>query len=118
MFCNSLISIVILVPIVIISDGLMEAATFEYLWVPGFLVSLLGSCLMAFVLNYAIFWNTLVNSPLTQNVSGQAKDIFTVVISYFLFHTTLEGLGCLNLFGICIGFAGGCLYVFAKWKQR
>lgn len=44
---------------------------YPYLDDAGFVISLLGSTVLAFVLNYAIFFNTAVNSALTQSVCGQ-----------------------------------------------
>jgi hypothetical protein len=46
---------------------------FSYLFFFSVQVALVASSLLAFVLNYSIFWNTAVNSALTQTVSGQAK---------------------------------------------
>ena len=49
---------------------------------PFFHLALLASSILAFILNYAIFANTAMNSALTQTVSGQAKDLIVILVGY------------------------------------
>jgi len=90
----------------------------------GFLFSLLFSITSAFVLNYAVFWNTTVNSALTQTVAGQVKDLITVGVSFFLFD---YGKNSYLIFqkredffpflGGFLGFIGSGLYGYFKYQN-
>ena len=112
MFYNNLISIPLLVAI-IAATGETEAALASPHWTNvGFLVSLVASSSLAFVLNYAIFWNTAVNSALTQTVSGQAKDVVVVALGFVLFSDA--HFDPLNLLGVVVGFAGSIFYAATK----
>jgi len=126
MFYNNLISIPWLCLIIYTTGEASSLLSSPFLRSPGFLLAFLGSSLLAFVLNYAIFWNTAVNSALTQTVSGQAKDIFVVVAGYILFQSTTTAataasssasaphseLG--NFLGVVLGFVGSVAYAAAK----
>jgi len=116
MFYNGLVTVPILFIIIIIDGELQQAVQYEHIWSFGFQLSMLGSCTMAFFLNYTIFWNTLVNSPLTQNVTGQAKDVLTIIIGFFLFHSKQQ-IDPFNVIGVVVGFIGGCLYAYTAWKK-
>lgn len=77
-----------------------------------FWLSLLASSLLAFVLNYTIFWNTAVNSALTQTVSGQGKDVAVVLVGYAAFDDA--SAGGIEIAGVTVGFAGSIAYALAK----
>ncbi|KNC85022.1 hypothetical protein, variant [Sphaeroforma arctica JP610] len=81
----------------------------------GFQISMLGSMTLAFVLNYSIFWNTAVNSPLTQSVCGQLKDVLTIIIGV----VALESVPFdpVSALGIVISFAGSGLYAKVKYDE-
>eukprot|EP01087_Luapelamoeba_hula_P021530 TRINITY_DN7551_c0_g1_i1.p1 TRINITY_DN7551_c0_g1~~TRINITY_DN7551_c0_g1_i1.p1 ORF type:complete len:347 (-),score=59.67 TRINITY_DN7551_c0_g1_i1:67-1107(-) len=83
----------------------------------GFLVSTLGSTVLAFALNFTIFWNTSCNSPLTQSVTGQFKDIATVVVGVALFGDNLVQEP-LKLVGVVLGFSASVGYAYAKYTQQ
>lgn len=112
MFYNNLISIPLLLVIIWCTDETAKAAASPYWLDVGFLISLLASSSLAFVLNYAIFWNTAVNSALTQTVSGQAKDVVVVVAGFALFADAV--LDPVNILGVTIGFAGSIFYAMTK----
>jgi len=116
MYYNGIVAIPITFVVSILTGELEQAAHFESLWNIGFQISLIGSCGMAFLLNYAIFWNTSVNSPLTQNVAGQAKDVVAVLIGYLFFQRS-KVIDPFNSLGVFVGFIGGSLYALAKWQQ-
>ena len=81
----------------------------------AFLLSFTASALLAFVLNYAIFWNTSANSALTQTVSGQIKDIGTVLLGYIFFPPPVYDM--LNMFGVLLGFVGSLSYAAVKLHE-
>lgn len=112
MFYNNLISIPLLLVIIWMTDETSKAASSPYWFDAGFLVSLLASSSLAFVLNYAIFWNTAVNSALTQTVSGQAKDVVVVIAGFLLFTDAVADP--LNILGVTIGFGGSIFYAMTK----
>jgi len=112
MFYNNLISIPLLL-VIIACTGETAAAWNSPHWSSfGFHVSLFCSSVLAFVLNYAIFWNTAVNSALTQTVSGQAKDIVVVALGFALFDDA--HVEAKNIAGVTLGFAGSIVYACSK----
>jgi hypothetical protein len=64
-----------------ICGDLEKTINFPHLLTPGFMVVLLCSCVLAFVLNYCIFLNTTLNSALTQTICGNMKVGFTLLVS-------------------------------------
>eukprot|EP01135_Chromosphaera_perkinsii_P004227 Nk52_evm16s272 gene=Nk52_evmTU16s272 len=78
----------------------------------GFQVGALGSASLAFVLNYSIFWNTSVNSALTQTISGQMKDVLTVLIGVYLMVD--QEMDMLAWLGVMVGFLGSGWYAYGK----
>lgn len=112
MFYNNLISIPVLLVIIWFTDETSKAAASPYWLDVGFLISLLASSCLAFVLNYAIFWNTAVNSALTQTVSGQAKDVVVVIAGFLLFSDAV--VDPVNILGVTIGFGGSIFYAMTK----
>lgn len=44
---------------------------------------MLLSCVMAFLINYCVFWNTVLNSALTQTICGNLKVCNSHFSSYF-----------------------------------
>ncbi|CAB79945.1 hypothetical protein [Arabidopsis thaliana] len=69
-----------------------------------YMVVLLCSCVLAFVLNYCIFLNTTLNSALTQTICGNMKDLFTVGLGWMLFGGLPFDL--MNVIGQLFGFFG------------
>jgi hypothetical protein len=99
--------------LIVLATGETRAALSSPHWGSfGFLLSLFASSVLAFVLNYAIFWNTAVNSALTQTVSGQAKDIVVVALGFVLF--TDAHVEAKNIMGVMLGFAGSIVYACSK----
>ncbi|XP_062222765.1 UDP-N-acetylglucosamine transporter UGNT1-like isoform X2 [Phragmites australis] len=99
-----------------IQGDLKRAMEFPYLYSPGFQAVLLFSCILAFLLNYTIFWNTILNSALTQSMCGNLKDFFTVGIGWVLFGGLPFDL--LNIMGQGLGFLGSGLYAYCKIKGK
>ncbi|GJM85521.1 hypothetical protein PR202_ga01978 [Eleusine coracana subsp. coracana] len=95
---------------------LRRAIEFPYLYSPGFQAVLLFSCILAFLLNYTIFWNTILNSALTQSMCGNLKDFFTVGIGWVLFGGLPFDL--LNVIGQGLGFLGSGFYAYCKIRGK
>ena len=116
MYYNNLTTISLLTIAVLATGETSSLLQSPYLSSPLFHLSLLASSLLAFVLNYAIFRNTAVNSALTQTVAGQAKDVVVVMLGVWAFEDgALEAGG---LVGVVLGFLGSLGYGVAKaWQQ-
>ncbi|XP_076937850.1 UDP-N-acetylglucosamine transporter UGNT1-like [Bidens hawaiensis] len=112
MWCNGIICTPILLLWTWVSGDIQVTANFSYLSSVGFQVVMLLSCVLAFLLNYAVFLNTTLNSALTQTICGNLKDLFTIGLGWILF----GGLpfDCLNVVGQSLGFLGSCTYAYCK----
>ncbi|EES05418.1 hypothetical protein BDA96_04G228200 [Sorghum bicolor] len=116
MWCNGLVCGPSVLFLTYIQGDLRRTVEFPYLYSPGFMVVLLFSCILAFLLNYTIFWNTILNSALTQSMCGNLKDFFTVGIGWVLFGGLPFDL--LNVIGQGLGFLGSGLYAYCKIKGK
>ncbi|TVU29230.1 hypothetical protein EJB05_20816 [Eragrostis curvula] len=116
MWCNGLVCGPSVLFLTYIQGDLRRAIEFPYLSSPGFQAVLLFSCILAFLLNYTIFWNTILNSALTQSMCGNLKDFFTVGIGWVLFGGLPFDL--LNIIGQGLGFLGSGLYAYCKIKGK
>nr|GEW54985.1 nucleotide-sugar uncharacterized transporter 3-like [Tanacetum cinerariifolium] len=114
MWCNGLICTPILLLWTWLSGDLEVTKNFSHLSSPGFQVVMLLSCVMAFLLNYAVFLNTTLNSALTQTICGNLKDLFTIGLGWIVFGGLPFDL--LNVVGQSLGFLGSCTYAFCKIK--
>ncbi|KAL8216352.1 hypothetical protein R6Q57_023189 [Mikania cordata] len=112
MWCNGILCGPVLLFWTFIRGDLQMTMNFPYLLAPGFLVVLLFSCMLAFLLNYSIFLNTILNSAVTQTICGNLKDIFTIALGWMFF----GGLpfDILNVVGQILGFVGSGLYAYFK----
>lgn len=112
MWCNGMICGPILAIWTVLSGELHKAINFSQLYQPGFQLVVLASCILAFFLNYTIFLNTTLNSPLTQTICGNLKDLVTVVLGWMWF----GGLpfNWLNVSGQLLGFLGSGMYAYYK----
>ncbi|KAL4571467.1 hypothetical protein LXL04_018227 [Taraxacum kok-saghyz] len=114
MWCNGLICTPILLLWTWVCGDLELTANFSHLSSLGFQVVMFLSCVMAFLLNYAVFLNTTLNSALTQTICGNLKDLFTIGLGWLLFGGLPFDL--LNVVGQSLGFLGSCTYAFCKIK--
>jgi solute carrier family 35 protein len=114
-YYNNLINLPFLLVIILCTGEWKSFLASPFLPQIGFQLALLGSSLLAFVLNVAIFWNTAVNSALTQTVSGQAKDIVVIMLGYWAFDDATMDI--YSFFGVFLGFAGGAYYAYVKLKE-
>lgn len=112
MWCNGMICGPVLAIWAIFSGELNKAINYPQLHAAGFQLVVLASCILAFFLNYTIFLNTTLNSPLTQTICGNLKDLVTVVFGWVWF----GGLpfDWLNVSGQLLGFLGSGFYAYCK----
>ncbi|ONK69659.1 uncharacterized protein A4U43_C05F25380 [Asparagus officinalis] len=118
MFYNSLLSLPFLF-FVIIANGefpyslSLLVAKANYL---SFCVILILSLVMGIVLNFTMFWCTIVNSALTTTIVGVLKGVGSTTLGFVLLGgVPLHGL---NVTGLVINTAGGMWYTYAKYMQK
>ncbi|CAM0913181.1 unnamed protein product [Alopecurus aequalis] len=82
----------------------------------SFTVILLISLVMGIVLNYTMFWCTIVNSALTTTIVGVLKGVGSTTLGFVV----LGGVKvhALNVTGLVINTFGGVWYSYAKYKQK
>ncbi|KAK9706206.1 hypothetical protein RND81_07G111000 [Saponaria officinalis] len=97
MWCNGIICGPILLLWTFLKGDLQRLMSFPHLSSPGFQAVMLLSCIMAFFLNYTVFWNTALNSAVTQTICGNLK---------------------FNILGQGLGLFGSCLYAYFKLKGK
>ncbi|KAK9706205.1 hypothetical protein RND81_07G111000 [Saponaria officinalis] len=116
MWCNGIICGPILLLWTFLKGDLQRLMSFPHLSSPGFQAVMLLSCIMAFFLNYTVFWNTALNSAVTQTICGNLKDVFTIGVGWLLF----GGLpfDWFNILGQGLGLFGSCLYAYFKLKGK
>lgn len=112
MWCNGILCGPVLLFWTFIRGDLRMTMDFPYLFAPGFLIVLLLSCMLAFLLNYSIFLNTTLNSAVTQTICGNLKDLFTISLGWMFFGGLPFDL--LNVIGQLLGFIGSGLYAYFK----
>ncbi|GMY35817.1 nucleotide-sugar uncharacterized transporter 3-like isoform X1 [Fagus crenata] len=112
MWCNGIICTPILLLWTLIRGDLQATLNFPHLFSAGFQAVMLLSCVLAFLINYCVFWNTTLNSALTQTICGNLKDLFTIGLGWVLFGGLPFDL--FNVLGQSLGFLGSCLYAHNK----
>ncbi|XP_023760030.1 UDP-N-acetylglucosamine transporter UGNT1 [Lactuca sativa] len=112
MWCNGILCGPVLLFWTLIRGDLRMTMDFPYLFAPGFMIVLLLSCMLAFLLNYSIFLNTTLNSAVTQTICGNLKDLFTISLGWMFFGGLPFDL--LNVMGQLLGFIGSGLYAYFK----
>ncbi|CAN6198492.1 unnamed protein product [Urochloa humidicola] len=82
----------------------------------SFTVILVISLVMGIVLNFTMFWCTIVNSALTTTIVGVLKGVGSTTLGFVL----LGGVEvhALNVTGLVINTFGGVWYSYAKYKQK
>eukprot|EP00743_Colponemidia_sp_Colp-15_P006395 GILK01006884.1.p1 GENE.GILK01006884.1~~GILK01006884.1.p1 ORF type:complete len:327 (+),score=37.19 GILK01006884.1:52-1032(+) len=98
-----------------LNGELAAVSSFPYLWSFKFHVFFIISCSQAFLLNYAIFLCTNVNSALTTSVVGQLKNILTTVVGLFLFGDVV--FDTMNLLGLAIGTFASIWYSHIRYQE-
>ena len=81
-----------------------------------FSVILVISMVMGIVLNFTMFWCTIVNSALTTTIVGVLKGVGSTTLGFVL----LGGVEvhALNVTGLVINTFGGVWYSYAKYRQK
>eukprot|EP01025_Chloroclados_australasicus_P027537 TRINITY_DN2729_c0_g2_i4.p4 TRINITY_DN2729_c0_g2~~TRINITY_DN2729_c0_g2_i4.p4 ORF type:complete len:169 (+),score=2.13 TRINITY_DN2729_c0_g2_i4:265-771(+) len=111
-WCNSVICAPVLLVLVCLNGEIKDSLQFQFIHVIGFQMTMLGSCLLAFALNYFIFLNTYVNSALAQTICGNLKDIFIIGFGFFAFGGVQFEL--FNFLGMLLGIVGSIYYAYIK----
>ncbi|XP_074570007.1 UDP-galactose/UDP-glucose transporter 7-like [Curcuma longa] len=118
MFYNALISLPFLFFLIIATGEFPHSVSllFEKAYSFTFLVILVLSLIMGIVLNFTMFWCTIVNSALTTTIVGVLKGVGSTTLGFVL----LGGvqLHALNVTGLIINTAGGLWYSYAKYQQK
>ena len=80
------------------------------------LFSFLATRTQAFVLNYATFLCTTLNSGVTTSITGQMSKLVTMTVGLFLFvNTTYTAM---NLAGLLIGLVSSFWYAYIKFAEN
>eukprot|EP01023_Acetabularia_acetabulum_P029913 TRINITY_DN28173_c0_g2_i1.p1 TRINITY_DN28173_c0_g2~~TRINITY_DN28173_c0_g2_i1.p1 ORF type:complete len:370 (-),score=34.26 TRINITY_DN28173_c0_g2_i1:453-1562(-) len=111
-WCNSLMCAPVLFVFAFFTGELQSMIQFKFLHTIGFQITMIGSCLLAFMLNYFIFLNTQVNSALAQTVCGNLKDVFIIGFGFFTFGGVKFEV--FNFTGMVIGILGSVYYAYLK----
>lgn len=84
-----------------------------YSW--GFYVVFAVACQMGFIINHSIYYNTNTNSPLTQTVSAQVKDVILLAAS-----APFDGTRAImeNIAGIMVSLLGSLAYSVIKYREH
>jgi hypothetical protein len=87
-----------------------EVLTPQTLW-----FHLVLNAVLIAVMNYVIFLNCSVNSPLAHAVTGNVKGIMTVGLGIVMFAVPIRAMAGV---GIVIGFIGGCWFSWVKLQHQ
>jgi len=98
-----------------VTGDIGNALAYPYINDTWFLICFAFQSALAFILNYAIFLCTRVNSALATSVTGQVKNIMTTALGYFMFGDVKYH--ALNVLGLGIGVAGSGVYSWLKFKE-
>ncbi len=111
MYANSLCATPIVVVLLILTGEPARVAEFPALWQPGFIAGVLTASSMGILLTYTSVQCTLLTSPLTTSVTGNAKDLVTTSVGWLLFgNFAATGKA---LLGLAMSFTGAALYSVA-----
>ncbi|KAH9366079.1 hypothetical protein HPB48_011204 [Haemaphysalis longicornis] len=116
LFYNALLMVV---PLSVLSWALGDfQLVLEYQrWTePGFLASLLCSCIMGFMIMHATVLCTAYNSALTTTIVGCLKNIMTTYVGMYIGGDYVFNLA--NFVGLNISVAGSLLYSYVTFVQK
>jgi len=115
MFYNNIFSIPIITVLVYFTE-FNDLVVFEQWMNPGFQIVFVGSCLLAFALNYFVFLCSIVNSPLATSITGQLKSIVSTLLGLVLFGGVImtTNLGV----GLSVSTFGGLWYGKVKYVEQ
>jgi len=114
-YVNALIALPLAFVLMLITGDIDRLLTFEHLGSHGFWWGFGVSCAMGLLLTYSSILCTTYNSPLATSVTGNAKDIITTLMGWFIFSgfiATAKSVG-----GILISFVGAFMYSYASLQK-
>eukprot|EP00742_Colponemidia_sp_Colp-10_P015454 GILJ01017639.1.p1 GENE.GILJ01017639.1~~GILJ01017639.1.p1 ORF type:complete len:318 (-),score=28.31 GILJ01017639.1:154-1050(-) len=115
MYYNNILALPWVLLVAAINGEFGSIRKYPHLGDVEFLSFFIASCSQAFVLNYAIFLCTQVNSALTTSVVGQLKNILTTLLGLFAFGDVIYDP--LNLMGLAVGTVGSVWYSHAQFRE-
>jgi len=115
LFYNSILSLPFLITLSLVTGDVHRALEYPHLWQIDFQICLGVSVILGFVLNFAMFWCTIINSPLDLTVAGQFKAISQTIVGLFLFGGIK--LTLLNTIGLVVNTIGGLWYARIKTTE-
>jgi len=113
-YCN-LMSWPFVVLLCFATGDIYQALAYPHINDTWFLICFAFQSGLAFILNYAIFLCTRVNSALATSVTGQVKNIMTTALGYFMFSDVKYH--AMNVFGLLVGIAGSGAYSLLKLRE-
>ncbi|CAD6337387.1 unnamed protein product [Miscanthus lutarioriparius] len=118
MFYNSILSLPFLFFLIIATGEFPHSLTVLSAKAASltFSVILIISLVMGIVLNFTMFWCTIVNSALTTTIVGVLKGVGSTTLGFVLFGGV--EVHALNVTGLVINTFGGVWYSYAKYKQK
>ncbi|KAI8389414.1 hypothetical protein BD560DRAFT_381559 [Blakeslea trispora] len=112
---NTLLSVVLLIPFVLLSGELTEIFTTVWFWDEfGFWLQMLITSMAGLGLNAIMMVLLTYSSPLTLTVVMTSKTLVQTVLIAILFGNRLS---LSNVMGIMIGLMGCCVYSFLRMKE-
>ncbi|XP_043711347.1 UDP-galactose/UDP-glucose transporter 7 isoform X3 [Telopea speciosissima] len=119
MFYNGFLSFPFLLFLIVATGEFPNSLTLLFVkqaYSSSFLVIVILSLVMGIVLNFTMFWCTIVNSALTTTIVGVLKGVGSTTFGFIL----LGGVPvhALNVTGLVINTAGGIWYSYAKYQQQ
>lgn len=109
LFANSTVSIVLQIGMVAVTGEL--TGFIQALFTPSIAVHFFVNSVACMLLNYSVFLNCTVNSPLAHTVVGNLKTVVTTLFGVLLFVTPISRVGWVGLGG---NFVGGAWFSFMK----
>jgi hypothetical protein len=109
---NSLVSTILQFATILVTNE--TPALYPSSMTPWTLFNLVVNSFIVMVMNYSIFLNCSVNSPLAHAVTGNLKAVLTVAAGILLFSTPISAMGYV---GLVISFAGGGWFSFVKLRE-
>eukprot|EP00835_Amoeboradix_gromovi_P002970 NODE_182_length_15748_cov_0.173174.p6 type:complete len:309 gc:universal NODE_182_length_15748_cov_0.173174:13636-14562(+) len=112
LYYNNLLSL----PMAMLLSLVMQDNITQYSISFGFITSFLCSVLFSFLLNVGIYFNTSVNSPLSQSVIGQLKGYIQLGFGLILFNDYKYEFW--NMIGMMVAMFGGLMYAYFSYVER
>jgi GDP-fucose transporter C1 len=112
---NTVLSILVLFPICVLTGEVSQIVRLPAFYMPGPWVSVLGTGLLGFMINIAIFMQIKVTTALTSTISGTAKACAQTFLAVLLFGNPVSPT---NLAGLCMSLGGSGAYSWVKYREN